>query len=70
MWTYDPEADVTAAQAARALGISRQVVAMWKTNGKIQPRKHKGRSPIYRFGDIINANAEALASRHSHRISA
>ncbi len=70
MWTYDPEAEVTAAQAARALGISRQVVAMWKTAGKIEPRKRKGRSPLYRFGDVMDRNAEALASGYSHRLSA
>ncbi|GAA0738670.1 hypothetical protein Drose_04285 [Dactylosporangium roseum] len=67
MWTYDLEADVTAAQAARALGISRQVVAMWKANGKIKPVRRKGRSPLYRFGDVIDANADALSSGHSHR---
>lgn len=70
MWTYDRNAEVTAAQAARALGISRQVVAMWKAGGKIEPKKTKGRSPLYRFGDIIDANAEALASGYSHRMTA
>ncbi len=70
MWTYDREALVTAAQAARALGVTRHVVGMWKVNGKIEPRKHKGRSPLYRFGDVIDANAEALASGYSHRMSA
>lgn len=71
MWTYDREADVTAAQAAKALGISRQVVAMWKADGKIRPRRHRGRSPLYRFGDIIDANAAALAQpRYCHRLTA
>lgn len=70
MWTYDPEAMVTAAQAARALGVTRHLVGMWKLAGKIEPKKCKGRSPLYRFGDVIEANAEALASGYSHRQTA
>lgn len=66
---YDRDAEVTAAQAAAALGISRQVVAMWKAKGAIVPTRHRGRSPLYRLGDIIDANAAALASGHSHRAS-
>lgn len=70
MWTYDRTALVTAAEAARALGVTRHVVGMWKVNGKIQPKKHRGRSPLYLLGDVIDANAEALASGYSHRQSA
>lgn len=67
---YNREALVTGAQAARALGVTRHLVGMWKLAGKIEPKKLNGRSPLYRFGDVIDANAEALASGYSHRLSA
>lgn len=70
MWTYDTESYVTAAEGARALGVSRQVIAMWKANEKIRPRRRRGRSPLYRLGDLMEANAEALASGYSHRLTA
>lgn len=68
---YDRDALVTAATGARALGISRQVIAMWKRDGKVTPAKHRGRSPLYRLGDLIDANTAALAQhRYCHRYAA
>lgn len=67
---YDEDALVTGAQAARAIGVSRHLIGMWKLAGKLVPRKHRGRSPLYRLGDVIDADIAARSSGYSHRRTA
>jgi hypothetical protein len=59
---------VTAAQAATLLpGVSRQLICMWRKNGKLQPRGQKGRSPLYAWDDIITTEASTRQSGKSTR---
>jgi class 3 adenylate cyclase len=64
---YNEDALVTGAEAARALRVSRQVVAMWKATGKLEPKGRDGRSPLYRLGDVLDADIAARNSGYSHR---
>jgi hypothetical protein len=67
---YDEDALVTGAQAARAVGVTRQVIGMWKLAGKLKPQKQRGRSPLYRLGDVIDVDIAARNSGYSHRRTA
>lgn len=70
MEQYDPNYEVTATEAALLLPISKQLVSIWKAQGKLTPVKWRGRSPLYRFGDIRaveQAAAEAAYAANNHR---
>lgn len=55
--------EVTATEASLLLPISVQLVSMWKRNGKLQPVGTRGRSPLYRFGDLVDLEKDmALAA--------
>lgn len=45
----DLDARVTAAEAARLLGVERHTIYMWK----LARRGMRGRSPLYRWGDLL-----------------
>lgn len=62
--------EVTATEAAQLLPISVQLISMWKHNGKLQPAGRRGRSPLYRFGDLVKLEqqmATAAAAANNPR---
>lgn len=67
---YDREYLVTATEAVALLPISVQLVSIWKSQGKLTPVKYRGRSALYRFGDLMDveqAAAEAAYAANNHR---
>lgn len=64
---YDVDALVTGAEAARLVGVTRHLVGMWKRAGKLTPKDRRGRSPLYRLGDVLQVERDTRRSRHSHR---
>lgn len=64
---YDEETLVTGAEAARVLGVTRYLVGMWKRDGKLTPKGRRGRSPLYRLGDVIDVDIAVRESGYSHR---
>lgn len=63
---------VTASEIAIVLPVSVQLVSMWKRDGKLTPAGKRGRSPLYRYGDVSDlerdmAVAAALANNHRAR---
>jgi hypothetical protein len=64
----NPAALVSALEAASQIpGVSRQLIAMWRRNNKLKPAGKRGRSPLYRWGDIIAVEQATRASKHSTR---
>ncbi len=62
------DARVTAAEAATLLpGVSRHVIAMWVARGKLTPVGRRGRSPVYRWGDILRVESAMRNSPYSSR---
>lgn len=53
--------------ALRANHVSRFLIGMWKRLGKLEPKGQRGRSPLYRFGDILEVERDTRRSRHSRR---
>lgn len=64
---YDLDARLPAHQAATLIGVSRQLINYWRSSGKLEPVAHRGRSPLYRLGDILDVEAGARNSPQSHR---
>jgi hypothetical protein len=55
-------------QSGMFLGVSPNLVGMWKTLGKLTPAAHDKRgNPLYRVGDLLDVDREARASDKSHR---
>lgn len=78
---FDPDALVTATEASASphlCGVSRQLIGMWRHLGKLQVRGTRGRSPLYRYGDILKVEiatrmadpASQRAGKLAERISA
>jgi hypothetical protein len=61
------DARVTAAEASRLLPVSRQLIAMWRSAGKVVVRGKRGASPLYRLGDLIKVEHETRQTRKSSR---
>jgi hypothetical protein len=54
--TMDRDAQVTASQAVAVLGegmVSLALICMWRRKGHLKPVGKRGRSPLYRWGDIL-----------------
>jgi hypothetical protein len=69
----DLDALVTATEAAASPhlhGVSRHLIGMWKLAGKVQTRGKRGRSPLYRYGDLVVVERETRRSGRSHRLVA
>lgn len=50
---------VTAVQIEAELPtVSRHLVYVWRAAGKLQPQGKRGRSPLYRWGDVIDVERE------------
>lgn len=59
------DALVTATEAAAGLpDVSRHLIGMWVQHEKLTPKGRRGRSPLYRWGDIVAVEA---ATRTSNR---
>jgi hypothetical protein len=57
------DAKLTAAQAARYVGISRQLFNYWRTSGKVEPDERG----LYRLGDVLEVERQTRHSPNSHR---
>lgn len=47
--------------------VTRHLIYTWRSLGKIEPVDRRGRSPLYRFGDILLAERDTRRSGASHR---
>lgn len=65
--TLDLDALLTGAQAARAAGVSRANICHWRNTGRLTLRGWRGRSPLYRFGDVLDVERDTRRSRKSPR---
>lgn len=54
---------LTAAEIERHLPtVSRHLVYVWRGLGRLQERGKRGRSPLYRWGDVIKLEAATRAA--------
>lgn len=72
----NPDAGLTCHQAAAALGVRPDQVCQWHTRGWLTPTGqrrhvrivgHSGRGRLYRYGDVVDAEADTRANPRSHR---
>lgn len=66
------DAHVSAREAAgyppmRKHGVCRHLIGMWKRLGKLAPVGQRGRSPLYRWRDVLQVEADTRRSGQSHR---
>jgi predicted site-specific integrase-resolvase len=61
------DALVSAREAAIALGVERHAIYQWRIAGKISPQGRRGRSPLYRWGDLIRVERDTRRAAQSHR---
>jgi hypothetical protein len=64
------DALVTATEAAASPALNdicRHLIGMWKYQGKLTVRAVRGRSPLYRYGDVIEVERQTRRSGFSHR---
>lgn len=64
------DAKVTATEAAASpalKGVCRHLIGMWKTRGKLEVQGRRGRSPLFRYGDILRVEQQTRTSGYSHR---
>lgn len=55
----DRDAKVTAAEVERLIPtVSRHLVYVWRAAGKLEPTGMRGRSPVYRWGDVLDVERE------------
>lgn len=59
----DPNALLTATQAAEAVGVSKQLFNYWRGKGYIQP----DRDGLYRLGDVYELEERMRTSAYSKR---
>lgn len=60
-------ARVTAAEAAKLLGIDRHLIYVWRSDGKVKPVGKRGRSPLYRWADLVAVERDTALSGRSFR---
>lgn len=63
----DLDAKLPAHLAAAMVGVSRQLINDWRKRQLIKPVTMRGRSPLYRLGDILAVEAATRRSPNSHR---
>jgi hypothetical protein len=66
-WMYDLDARLPAHLAAAMVGVSRQLVNYWRSAGLLAPVAVRGRSPLYRLGDVLAVEAQTRRSAQSRR---
>lgn len=52
----------------KAHGVCRHLIGMWRAGGRLTVRSMRGRSPEYRFGDILRVERDTRLSGTSHRL--
>ena len=63
----DMDALITGAQAARLAGVTRAAVCIWRNRGRLEVRRTRGRSPLYRLGDVLDVERETRQSGKANR---
>lgn len=53
--------------ALKAAHVTRHLIYVWRATGRLRSRGKRGRSPLYRFGDILKAERDTRCSGSSHR---
>lgn len=56
------EALVTASYAAPRLGVTIACICMWRRDGKVEVKGKRGRSPVYRWGDLVAVEKQTRRS--------
>jgi len=72
--SVDTDALVSATEAAAKIpGVSRHLIGMWRRSGKLEVKGRRGRSPLYRWEDILlveKATRRAAWAANNHRARA
>lgn len=58
---------LTAREAETLLPVTRHLVYLWRAEGKLSPAGRRGRSPLYRWQDLVAVERDARMSGKSHR---
>ena len=58
---------LTAREAETLLPVTRHLVYAWRADGRIKPAGKRGRSPLYRWADLVAAERNTRVSGKSHR---
>lgn len=62
---------VTATEAASTpwlrSDVCRHLIGMWRHQGKLETRGQRGRSPLFRLGEIVAVERSTRRSGFSHR---
>lgn len=53
--------------ALRAAHVTRHLIYVWRATGRLKAKGRRGRSPLYRFGDVLQVERETRRSGSSHR---
>lgn len=66
------DAQVSAREAAGyppmvKAGVCRHLIYVWRAAGRLRPVGKRGRSPLYRWGDVLQAERDTRMSGRSHR---
>jgi hypothetical protein len=56
------DALVTASYASKRLGVSIACICMWRNDGRIEVKGRRGRSPLYRWGDLTEVEKQTRRS--------
>lgn len=54
-------------RALQAHHVTRHLIYVWRGLGKLRPAGWRGRSPLYRFGDILQVERDTRLSGSSNR---
>jgi DNA-binding transcriptional MerR regulator len=64
---YNMDARLPAHQAARLVGVSRQLINYWRAKGKLKPVDRQGRASLYRLADVMAVESAMRNSPQSRR---
>jgi hypothetical protein len=56
------DALVTASYASKRLGVSIACICMWRNDGRVQVKGRRGRSKLYRWGDLTEVERQTRRS--------
>lgn len=48
-------------------GVCRHLIYVWRTAGRLVEHGKRGRSPLYRWGEILQVERDTRVSGQSHR---
>lgn len=59
---------LTATEASKLIpSVSPHLIYVWRGQGKLQSRGKRGRSPLYRWADVVAVERATRSSGYSHR---